>query len=234
MTLINRNTSYIFIELYSKSLLKCLLIFYNKFPKKKLRSVLFELGKLIWNCYWIFNNHSSLTIINIEYIVSVYFEYISQCIDKFRSLCIDVKFEKMAKIFCYEHILKKYKYRIKPFSYDSIQYNRFYIIKNRIDIYVLKYIDILFEDSEYFAKFLIVLHKKYGNDVNCGKDDNGGKDGEDDRSGRNNENINVRHSFPGVQGPHRLHQLQWPLQFAGLEAELDSLLGSVQDILTDD
>jgi uncharacterized protein YutD len=152
---------YIFIELYSKSLLKCLLIFNEKLSKKRMKSVLYELGNLLWSFYWLFTVNSPLIIMNIEYTVSIYFEYISQCINKFGKYLGNVRFENIAKMFCYQHILTKYDYCIKPFSYDNIQYKTFHIIKNRIDLYFFKHTDDLIKDSEYFAKFLIVLHNKY-------------------------------------------------------------------------
>lgn len=153
---------YIFIETYSKSLLKCLLLFHRKLATQKMKSVLFEFGNILWNFYWLFFNHSSVIVLNMEYVANLYIEYITQSINEnFREVMKNTQFEKIAKIFCYKHVLEKYGYCMKSLPYNPLQYNILYIIKNRIDLYFLKHMNTLVENSDYFATFLMFLHEKY-------------------------------------------------------------------------
>ena len=152
---------YIFIETYSKILLKTILKYNKILEPKRLQRVLHELGNVLWSFFWIFVSQSSVIILNMEYVANVYFEFVDECINN--NLLGKTRFESVAKELCYRNVFQKFNYQIKSLTYNPIQYNTVYIVKNKIDIYLYKNKDTIIKTTDYFSNYLMELHKIYVN-----------------------------------------------------------------------
>lgn len=153
---------YIFIETYSKILLRCILTYHQKMELRKLQNVLHELGNVLWSFFWIFVSQSSVIILNMEYVANVYFEFINECMNKnIKKMSKNIPFESIAKQLCYHSVFKKFNYRIKSLSYNPIQYNTIYIVKNKIDIYLYTNTNTIIKTTDDLSVYLMELHKTY-------------------------------------------------------------------------